>query len=83
MQSARTTISVIVPCCNNSATIQRRLQAVIVSGCHESGIIVADDFSSDDTAILTEQFPADLLKGLDRPAGRKTGSGHLRHPQRG
>lgn len=56
-------ISVIIPAYNEAEGIPNLLEKIVSSGYHTSyEVIVVDDGSSDDTALIVSRFPVRLLK---------------------
>jgi len=61
-------ISVIIPCYNGSATIEKCLAAVLASQYSNFEVIVVDDCSEDDSVAIIKQFPCRLI-ALENHAG--------------
>jgi glycosyltransferase involved in cell wall biosynthesis len=61
-------ISVIIPCYNGAATIDKCLVAVLASKYSNFEVIVVDDCSEDDSVAIIKQFPCRLI-ALEKRTG--------------
>jgi glycosyltransferase involved in cell wall biosynthesis len=61
-------ISVIIPCYNGAATIEKCLVAVFASKYSTFEVIVVDDCSEDDSVAIIKQFPCRLI-ALEKRTG--------------
>lgn len=61
-------ISVIIPCYNGAATIEKCLTAVLASKYSNFEVIVVDDCSEDDSVAIIKQFPCRLI-ALEKRTG--------------
>ncbi|MGH7532238.1 MAG: glycosyltransferase family 2 protein, partial [Gemmatimonadales bacterium] len=72
--SAGTLVSVVIPARNESANIETVLRSVLGSRYAPLEVIVVDDRSTDDTALIVERVAGTdarvhLLRGVDLPPG--------------
>lgn len=77
-------ISIIIPCYNSEQTIGVCLQSIFHSEYKNYEIVVVDDYSSDNTRAIIEQFPCRLIclpqhqgAGYARNVGAEAASGDI------
>ena len=77
-------ISIIIPCYNSEQTIGVCLQSIFRSEYKNYEVIVIDDFSSDNSRVIAEQFPCRLISlpkqlgaGYARNKGAEAASGDI------
>ena len=62
MESLKPKATVIIPAFNAQKTLVPCLQAILNQTEKEIEIIVVDDCSTDDTVVITSQFPVSVIK---------------------
>jgi len=69
-------LSVIVPCYNSSRTLASCLEAIKLSAANDTEIIVIDDGSTDNSAVIAEKYADKLIRlknNLGKSYARKAG----------
>jgi hypothetical protein len=72
-------LSVVIPCSNAEARLERSVSSVVEQAVPETEIIVVDDASTDGTAALAERLGARVRDFALRRLGQKSGSAGARN----
>src|SRR5882724_10308284 len=68
-----TPVSIVIPARNESDTIETVVRSILATTYHPFELLVVDDRSTDDTAVIVERLAADsrvrLVRGTELPEG--------------
>lgn len=62
-------LSIVIPARNEEDNLPRLLQSIAASTAHPGEVLVVDDASTDNTALIAQSFGATVITSLPLPAG--------------